>query len=34
MCARSTLNLALASGWFIPGCDVPVQEEALLYVPR
>ena len=31
MYARSTLNIARASGrQFMPGCDVPVQEEALL----
>jgi hypothetical protein len=31
MYARSTVNLARASGrHFMPGCDVPVQEEALL----
>ena len=31
MYARSTVNIARASGrHFMPGCDVPVQEEALL----
>ena len=35
MYARSNQNIARMSGrQFMPGCHVPVQEEALLYEPR